>query len=142
MIIKVLLIAALVAGTYVLSGGPGTTTQRALRRLAALLVLPAGVTAVLLPDAVTVAANAVGVTRGADLVFYGAVATGAVTIAAMAQRIAALERQLTHVCRTIAITHAHTPDRPDTHKSCGGCCAVAAGEDRAESGGAGGAGSR
>ena len=70
MIIKVLLIAAALGFAVLVLREKVPGQQEALRRAAGLLVVLAGIVAVLWPDLTTTAANAVGVGRGTDLVLY------------------------------------------------------------------------
>ena len=110
MIIKVLLIAAaLGVGVFVLREKvPGQ--RQALRRVAGILVVAAGVIAVLWPQLTTTAANAVGVGRGTDLVLYMLVMVFAYYAAATAQRIHRLEHDVTVLTRELALARPVLPD--------------------------------
>ena len=70
MIIKVLLIAALAARGVHAVHGRRTALSLLVRRALMLAASPPASVAVLVPDAVTDVAQAVGVGRGTDLVLY------------------------------------------------------------------------
>ena len=111
MIIKVLLIAgAFGFGLLVLRDKvPGQ--KLALRRVAGVAVVIAGVGAVLWPSSTTVVANAVGVGRGTDLVLYVSVMVFVYYAVAMSQRVHQLEHHLVELTRALALSR---PDAPAT----------------------------
>ena len=103
MIIKILLIsAALGVGVLVLRE-KAPRQQEALRRAAGLLVVLAGIIAVLWPDLTTMAANAVGVGRGTDLVLYLLVMVFAYAALTTAQKIHRLQHDITVLTRELAL---------------------------------------
>ncbi len=109
MIIKVLLIAAAVGfGLLVLREQvPGQ--RLALRRIAGIVGVGAGIVAVLWPDLTTAVANRVGVGRGTDLLLYLLVMVFAFAAVATAQRIHRLERSLTVLTRELALSRPLVP---------------------------------
>ena len=94
MIIKILLIAAALGVGVVVFREKGPRQQEALRRASGLLVVLAGIVAVLWPDLTTIAANAVGVGRGADLVLYLLVTVFAYVALTTAQKIHRLQHDI------------------------------------------------
>ena len=113
MIIKILLIAgALGFGVLVLREKvPGQTL--ALRRLAGVGIVIAGIGAVLWPNSTTVVANAVGVGRGTDLVLYVLVMVFVYYAVATSQRIHQLERKMIELTRALALSRPDAPDPVD-----------------------------
>lgn len=108
MTIKVLLVMATLAlGVVVLRGSSGRGL--ALRRLLGCGVVVVGVVAIIWPDAVTWAAQLVGVGRGTDLVLYVMVMFFLFTTASLYQRVKGLETQITVLVRELALTR---PERP------------------------------
>ncbi len=102
MTIKVLLVLATLAlGVVVLRGSSGRGL--ALRRLLGCAVVAGGVVAIIWPDAVTWAANLVGVGRGTDLVLYVMVMFFLFTTASLYQRVKGLETQITVLVRELAL---------------------------------------
>ena len=107
MTIKVLLVLATLAlGVVVLRGSSGRGL--ALRRLLGCAVVAGGVVAIIWPDAVTWAANLVGVGRGTDLVLYVMVMFFLFTTASLYQRVKGLETQITVLVRELALAAAVT----------------------------------
>jgi hypothetical protein len=104
MIIKALLIAAVLGfGLLVLRDRTPGQHQLA-RRAVMLLVVVAGVVAVLWPNLTTMVATSVGVGRGTDLVLYVLVITFVYYALATSQRIHHLERSITLLTRELAIS--------------------------------------
>lgn len=108
MIIKILLIAgALGFGVLILRDTvPG---HNLVRRIGGLVVVVLGIIAVLWPTLTVYVANAVGVSRGTDLVLYVFVMVFLYSTVATAQRIHRLERQVTQLTRELAIDRARQP---------------------------------
>lgn len=106
MIIKVLLIGAAVwLGVQVLRDRvPGQ--HLALRRILGISITLTAIIAVLWPDLTVVAANAVGVRRGTDLVLYCLVVVFIYNAIATAQRIHKLEQLTTTLARELALKNA------------------------------------
>ncbi len=109
MIIRILLIAAAlgVAVVFLREKSPGH--REASRRALGLLLVVAGIVAVLWPQLTTTVANAVGVGRGTDLVLYLLVIVFAYSTLASAQRVHRLQRDITILTREIALLR---PTRP------------------------------
>ena len=118
MIIKLLLIAAsLGIAVFVLRDKvPGQ--RQALRRVVGVLVVVAGIIAVLWPDLTTSVANAIGVGRGTDLVLYTLVMVFAYASLATAQRIHLLEHDIRVLTRELALSQPSVP--PITSAAPGG----------------------
>ncbi|HET7275112.1 MAG TPA: DUF2304 domain-containing protein [Longimicrobiaceae bacterium] len=108
MIIKVLLVAAILAFGYVAVRGRPSARHLALRRGLASAVLVFGLVAVLVPQTVTWAANRVGVGRGTDLVLYVLAVSFLLVTATLMQRLTDLERKYVVLARRIAIGEAAT----------------------------------
>lgn len=104
MIIKAVLLVALgIASMTALRHQSGTTSM-AMRRVAMLLLLVMGALSVLFPSAVTAAANAVGVGRGADLVLYTLVIVSLFSWISIYRRMQDLEDRLVTLARLCAIS--------------------------------------
>lgn len=103
MIIKVILIGAAVwLGVLVLRERvPGQ--HLALRRLLGVLVAALAIVAVLWPDLTVIAANAVGVQRGTDLVLYLLVVVFIYNAIASSQRAHRMEQQIIVLTRELAL---------------------------------------
>lgn len=106
MIIKVLLIAATVGLVLVTLRDTLPSRHLALRRVAGVVMAVAGVIAVLWPTLTTRVANAIGVQRGTDLVFYTAVMMFIYFAAAMSQRLHLAEHKLRELTRALALAEA------------------------------------
>ncbi len=112
MLIQVLLVIAIVTIGWTLFRGPGSSTQRAFRKLFAAGISGAGALFVLFPDLLTRMANLVGVGRGTDLLLYSLVVVFGFTSVACYQRIFQLERRLETITRALAlrdVTQARDP---------------------------------
>jgi hypothetical protein len=102
-IIKVLLISAALGVAVLVLREKAPRQQEALRRAAGLLVVLAGIIAVLWPDLTTMAANAVGVGRGTDLVLYLLVMVFAYAALTTTQKIHRLQYDVTVLTRELAL---------------------------------------
>lgn len=103
MIIKLLLVACVLAfGALILRQRP-TGTQQALIRLAGIAVAGLGVIAVVFPDTTVWAAHLVGVRRGTDLVLYVLVVTFLFTTLATYQRLHHLDQNIITLTRELAL---------------------------------------
>lgn len=103
MIIKLLLLAGiLAAATFAYRGAPGTVSLAA-RRLTLAVTLAAAMVAVLFPDLVTTLANLVGVGRGADLVLYGFVLASIFVWIGMYRRLHEIEHRFVELNRSVAL---------------------------------------
>lgn len=109
MIIKILLITAALGVALLVLRERVPGQREASRRAAGLMVVLAGIIAVLWPDLTTQVANAVGVGRGTDLVLYLLVTVFAYSTLATAQRIHRLQHDITVLTRELALSQ---PARP------------------------------
>lgn len=109
MIIKVILIAAALGFGLVVLREKVPGQRLALRRIAAIIVVGAGIVAVLWPELTTTVANLIGVGRGTDLVLYVLVMVFAYAAVATAQRIHRLEHSVTVLTRELALARPQTP---------------------------------
>lgn len=112
MIIKVLLIAALAAAAVVLVRGRRTALSLLVRRGLALAAIAVGVVAVLVPDALTEVAQAVGVGRGADLLLYLLCLAFLFVTIGLYLRLAEMHDRYVELARQLAL---HQAD-PDAHR--------------------------
>lgn len=110
--IKVILVALIVAALVWGLRHRDDVGLRAGRRLAALALAFLAVLAVLAPGLTTSAARAVGIGRGTDLVLYALVMTFVFTTAGLYFRCRDIERQLVQISRAVAIRDAVTTDGP------------------------------
>lgn len=104
--IQVLLAVSVAMIGWTLFRGPGSSTQRALRKVLAVGLVGLGVLVVIVPDLLTRLANLVGVGRGTDLLLYGSVVVFGFTSVACYQRIFQLERRLEAVTRALALQNS------------------------------------
>ena len=81
---------------------------RLLTTVIALSVIP-GLAVVWFPEAATVFANAIGVGRGADLIFYLWILISAGVMVIMHVQLKAQEQRITLLAREIAIGRAELP---------------------------------
>jgi hypothetical protein len=113
MIIKVLLIGAALGFGVLLLRERVPGQHLLLRRAAGLAVVVGGIIAVLWPDTTVVVANAVGVGRGTDLVFYISVMAFLYYAVATSQRIHRLEHHVVELTRALALDRVQHPDQSD-----------------------------
>ncbi len=110
MIIRLILVACVGGFAFALIRSSGVRGRAwALILLAVLSAL--GVLAILVPEWTTLAANAVGVGRGADLLIYLLITTLAFVILMMYTRIRLLQGQVTRLARAISIQGVSLPGR-------------------------------
>ena len=120
--------ALLVLGLVLIAGlelrGKTSASHLAARRVTTLVVLGMGVAAIIRPDLVTRAANAVGVGRGTDLVLYVSVIAFLLVIVGLSRRLSQLEARVTELSRALAVREAmekelakSPPTRPDASVS-------------------------
>jgi small membrane protein len=107
MIIQVFL-TALLLGVATLVAVQRTTSR--LVQLAVLAVIAVGGYFVWAPEQANVLAEAVGVGRGADLLFYLWVVITLALILFMYLKIQRLSRRLTSITRAVALAHPKLPD--------------------------------
>lgn len=111
MLIKVGLIASVVALGVWLLRGEQRGNRLALTRLFGLAVTAAWVAAVLWPDTLTWVAHRVGVTRGADLLLYTLVVVVAFGALYQSKRVRHLERQIAELARSQALLEPYDAER-------------------------------
>ena len=109
LLIQVLLIATvLVVGALLVRSTAGARHQ-AVRRLLLGVLVALAVASILLPGAVTAAANAVGVGRGTDLLLYGLVIAFLGFVVSSYRRARHLEETITELARRLALDEALPP---------------------------------
>lgn len=115
MIIKFVLILGAVAGTLWLLRGTRHAGRLAITRLCSLAFALTWIIAVLFPDLVTAAANAVGVGRGTDLLMYALVLVVLFTAVSQYRRTRELETQIADLTRALALSSPQQGDdrRPE-----------------------------
>lgn len=111
MIIKILLIASVLAAAAWLLRGQGRAGQLALTRLSGIVFAVSWVTGVMDPDVVTRVAQLVGVGRGTDLVLYVLVVAFMVTSLSQQQRLRHLNERVATLTRAIALLQ-HRAEAP------------------------------
>lgn len=81
----------------------------------------AGIVMVLLPDLTNIAAHAVGVGRGADLILYCFIVVTLVAVLNLHLRIRAMSEQNTEIARSIALlsVQGNTTPRGETNRQTG-----------------------
>lgn len=119
MLIKVFLIASVVAATLFLIRGGTSGRHLAIRRLTALAFVSCWVLAVIAPDLVTRVANLMGVGRGTDLVLYVLVVAFLFATVAQRQHLGELDNRIAQLTRELALRDQPSksaevdPSRPD-----------------------------
>ncbi|MFL6061442.1 MAG: DUF2304 domain-containing protein [Marmoricola sp.] len=106
--IKVLLIGATLVFGWMTLRDRQPASHQAVRRIALLMLVPAGVVAVAFPGTTVWAAHLVGVKRGTDLLLYVFVMTFLFTTLACYQRLHHVERQLVQLTRELALQAEQT----------------------------------
>lgn len=107
---QLLLVAALILVSFYLLKAKRSPSQQAIRRLVILGVLLAGALAVVFPDYTTTIANALGIGRGADLVFYAFIVFGLFYVVHQYRRQLWQEKMVSELAREIALTRAFMED--------------------------------
>ncbi|GCD91781.1 DUF2304 domain-containing protein [Nocardioides sp. LS1] len=103
MIIKILLIASVLAAAAWVLRGRGQAGQLALTRLSGIVFAASWVVGVIFPEAVTWVAQLVGVGRGTDLVLYVLVVAFMVTALGQQQRLRRQDERLATLTRAITL---------------------------------------
>ncbi|WP_164701772.1 DUF2304 domain-containing protein [Modestobacter sp. KNN46-3] len=106
MIIKWLLVPALVAAVVLSLRARSSLRGQARRKIMAGLTVVAGAIAVLFPDLLQGAADAVGVTRGADLMLYGLALAFIYLVGSTGVRFREQEARMVTLARAVALTEA------------------------------------
>lgn len=110
MMIKVFLIASVLAATAYLVRSGATGRRLAIRRIVSLVFATCWTLAVIAPDdIVTRVANLVGVGRGTDLVLYLLVVAFLFSTVSTRQSIHDLEDRLAQLTRELALRQVKTP---------------------------------
>jgi hypothetical protein len=104
MIIKALLILGFLATGTLIFRGSTTPSRLAMMRLGAAAALSLGIVAILVPEAVTALANAVGVTRGTDLVLYVLVVAFLLASVGVYRKVREIEDRYVELARRVAIS--------------------------------------
>jgi hypothetical protein len=112
-LIKILLIAAIVAIGLLAFRGSRRAIHKVLWRVYILLVVMGAVLSILFPDLLTSIAGFVGVGRGTDLLLYVLVVTFMLVSVVLFRRVAELERRYTQLAREIAVSSALAKRRED-----------------------------
>jgi hypothetical protein len=105
-IIKWLLVPALVAAVVLSLRARSSLRGQARRKIMAGLTVVAGAIAVLFPDLLQGAADAVGVTRGADLMLYGLALAFIYLVGSTGVRFREQEARMVTLARAVALTEA------------------------------------
>jgi hypothetical protein len=105
-IIQILLIPALVAAVLLSLRSRSSLRGQARRKILALATVVLGVLAVLFPDSLQELADAVGVTRGTDLLLYGLVVVQIYLVGSTSVRFREQEARLVQLARQVAIMDA------------------------------------
>ena len=113
MIIKIFLIASVLAVGIWLLRGRQHGSRLAITRIAAIVFGASWVLGVIAPDLVTRVANVVGVGRGTDLVLYVLVVAFLFTTAGQHQKTADLDQRLATLTRALTLLEQRTPVEPD-----------------------------
>ena len=108
-LIKVLLILGILVAALLALRGSATAGNRAFWRLGGAALVVIGILSVLFPDALTVAANSVGVGRGADLLLYVAVVAFLLQTILLFRRLRDIEDRHVELVRRVAINEARLP---------------------------------
>ncbi|NEM05020.1 DUF2304 family protein [Geodermatophilus normandii] len=106
MIIKFLLVPALVIAVWASLRSRASLRGQARRKLLAGLTVVAGVLAVVFPDYTQYAADAVGVTRGTDLLLYGLALVLIYLVGSTSVRFREQESRLVRLSRQVALAEA------------------------------------
>lgn len=111
MIIQFLLIAALVLTVFWFLRNRNQARIRAGKKVAFMLLILAGLLAVLYPEKMNSLANSVGVGRGADLLFYALTLAFIFVTLNVYLKFKDYDRRLVEMARQVAIKTAEPPDK-------------------------------
>ena len=106
MIIQILLVPALVLAVVLSLRSRSSLRGQARRKILAALTMVAGVLAVLFPDALQALAEAVGVTRGTDLLVYVLALVIIYLVGSVSVRFREQEARLVQLARQVALSEA------------------------------------
>jgi hypothetical protein len=113
MIIKWLLVPALVAEVILSLRARSSLRGQARRKILAGLTVLAGVVAVLFPNLLQALADAVGVSRGTDLMLYGLALVIIYLVGSTGARFREQESRLVLLARQVALAEAESRIRPE-----------------------------
>ncbi|MDU5230780.1 DUF2304 domain-containing protein [Actinomyces sp.] len=102
--IKLLIVAILLIATYFIMKPVKSAQHLAMRRLSMMIFIAFAVIAALFPALLSRVAVFLGIGRGTDLLLYGLTLAFFSTLVTAYRRDAAVERKLTQLARTIALT--------------------------------------
>jgi hypothetical protein len=105
-IIQILLVPALVLAVVLSLRSRSSLRGQARRKILAVLTMVAGVLAVLFPDALQALAEAVGVTRGTDLLVYVLALVIIYLVGSTSVRFREQEARLVQLARQVALSDA------------------------------------
>ena len=125
-IIKWLLVPALFLAVYLSLRARASLRGQARRKILAGLTVVAGAIAVLFPGLLQAAADAVGVTRGTDLMLYGLALVLIYLVGSTSVRFREQEGRLVVLARQVALSEAEMRIREENRPSAGSSGSVAA----------------
>lgn len=115
-LIKILLIAAIIVVTVMLTRSTAGVRHQAVRRLMLIAFVVLAAAAILFPRLLTQVAQLLGVGRGADLLLYGLTVVFLGYVAASYRRMRQMEQQVTTLARELALRAAvHDSTEHDGH---------------------------
>jgi len=106
MLIQFVLLAAILAVTYLLGHSTSSSRHMAFRRMFLIAFAAIATAAVIFPQLMTTVASWFGVGRGADLLLYLLVVAFIGSLAMQSRRAAELNRRITLLNRRVAILEA------------------------------------
>ena len=127
MIIKWLLVPALFLAVYLSLRARASLRGQARRKILAGLTVVAGATAVLFPNLLQEAADAVGVTRGTDLMLYGLALLFIYLVGSTSVRFREQEARLVSLARRVALSETEMRLAAESRRPSGNSGSVAAG---------------
>lgn len=108
-VFQVLVVAVIAVAAFFMLRGGGARHQ-AIRRILMLVFIVAAASSVFFPQLWTLAANTLGIGRGADLLLYLTVLIFLGFVASTYRRFRHLENDVTQLARRLAILQAAGPD--------------------------------
>jgi hypothetical protein len=108
-VIQIILIIGLAVPAAILLLPSKGARGLAIRRLTLLLVLIAGIVAILFPSLADATARLVGVGRGADLLLYGLIIVFIGYALSTSAHLRRLDRQISELTRELALAEAEPP---------------------------------
>ncbi len=114
MVIQIILIAAIIVVTVLLTRSTAGARHLAIRRLLLVGFVLAAVLAILFPDLLSRVANSVGVGRGTDLLLYALVIAFLSYMATSFRRTTQLNRKITLLTRELSLAEAREPHHGGT----------------------------